>query len=260
MPQSFKLVLLAITLVVLSVAAQSQPPVKKYDGGTVQFEYSYRSGKLHGTTKEYYETGELKAEHDYKMGRLIGKREFRRNGDLEYELRYENGQKVETKIRYYATGERFRQWVLVNGKREGIELDFYRDGQKKAERNYINGKKEGSAKGFHINGRVQGDWLFENGEPSAATIFYSTGEQWLVHTDFNDKGMLNGTSKEYDKAGNLMAIRYYKDNEMIKRTRVSRWWAWWFLFSNQIKIFVAIGIIVIVSLVFGIVGFRVRER
>ena len=260
MQQLLKGILLTVILVVLSVTVQLQPTEKKYESGALQFQYNYRNGKLHGIIKEFYETGELKSEQDYKMGRIIGKRNFRRNGDLEYELRYDGTRKLETQIEYYTTGERFRQRELVNGKREGLELEFYRDGNKKAERNYINGKKEGSAIGYHINGRVQGDWVFENGEPVFATIFYSTGEKWLIHSDFDDKGMLNGTSNEYDKAGNLMAIRYYEDNEMVKRTRVSNWWGWWFAFSNQTKIAILIGIFIIFVVITGMWGIRLRTR
>ncbi len=220
-----KVILLTIMLVASSAFAADEK--KYYDNGTIQFEYSYRSGQLHGLTKEFYETGELKGEHEYRAGKLVNKRNFRRNGDLEYELKYEDGQKIEYKIEYHPTGERFRQRTLINGKREGLEIEFHRNGKKKAERNYIADKKEGSAKGYYINGRLQGDWLFENGEPVSATIFYSTGEKWLVHSDFDSKGRLNGSSKEYEKDGNLKAIRYYKDNDMEQRRRVSRWLRWW---------------------------------
>lgn len=218
-------VVLAIVLV-LSTVTQAQETKKYYESGPLQFEYKYLNKKLHGLTKEYYETGELKAEHIYKSSKLIAQKKFRRNGNLEHEMKYEDGNKIETQIEYYQTSELFRQRTLVNGKREGLEIEYYRNGQKKAERNYKNGKKEGSAKGYHINGNVQGDWIFENGEPVMATIFYSTGEKWLLHTDFNKKGMLNGVTKEYNKEGKLMALRYYENNDMVKRRRISGWWGW----------------------------------
>jgi antitoxin component YwqK of YwqJK toxin-antitoxin module len=225
MKSLLKTFLLAIILG-LSVNAYSEIVEKFYESGALQFKYNYLNGKLQGQSKEYYETGELKAEYVYRSGKLVSQKNYRHNGDIEYELKYQDGVKYETEISYYATGELFRQRTLVNGKREGLEIDYYRSGQKKAERNYINGKKEGSAKGFHINGKVQGDWIFENGEPIYATIFYSTGDKWLIHEDFDEHGRLNGVSKEYDKEGNLMALRYYKNNDMVKRKRVSKWWGW----------------------------------
>jgi len=236
MQSSLKIIVLAIMLVMsmMTSAQQEEETEKYYESGVLQFQYSYRKGKLHGITKEYYETGELRAEYNYKTGQLIAKKTFRRNGDLEYELKYEDGNKYETQIEYYTTGELFRQRTLVNGKREGLEIEFYRNGQKKAERNYVSGKKEGSAKGYHINGNLQGDWLFKNGEPFSATLYYSTGEKWLVHTDFNEKGRLNGSSKEYAKEGNLMAIRYYEDDQMVKRRRLTRWTRFFYAGYTQI--------------------------
>jgi antitoxin component YwqK of YwqJK toxin-antitoxin module len=228
--QSFiKRLLLSVLLVLSSVVAHSLETEKYYDNGVLQFKYSYRDGKLDGTTEERYETGELKAEHEYQKGKLIGKTEFRRNGDFKYVLKYEGTKKIETRRKFYPTGERFREWTLVNGKIEGLEIDYYRNGKKKAERHYKNGKRHGSAKGFHINGKEQGDWIFENGEPVFATLFYSTGEKWLIHKDFDSKGRLNGSSKEYDKEGNLVAIRYYVNNDMVKRKRINPWLRWWFI-------------------------------
>ncbi|HDN26259.1 MAG TPA: hypothetical protein ENG03_04035 [Thioploca sp.] len=103
---------------------------------------------------------------------------------------------------YYATGELFCQRTLVNGLREGLEVET------KAERNYQNGKKVGSAKVFHSNDQLQGDWIFANGKPVSATIFYCSGEKWLVHTDFDDKGRLNGS------------VKSMINNDMVKRERV----------------------------------------
>ncbi|MEN8216544.1 MAG: toxin-antitoxin system YwqK family antitoxin [Pseudomonadota bacterium] len=226
MQSSLKTVLLAI-LLVLSVTAVSQVTEEYYESGALQFEYSYRNGKLHGLTKEYYETGELKAESDYRADKLVAQKIFRRDGNLEYELKSKDGQKIETRKMYYPTGELSREQSFVNGKLEGLEFDYYQDGQKKAERHYVNGQRDGSAKGYHMNGKVQGDWLFQNGNPVSATLFYSTGEKWLVHTDFDKKGRLNGTSKEYDKKGTLMALRYYEENEMVKRRRIGSWSRWW---------------------------------
>ncbi|HDN26260.1 MAG TPA: toxin-antitoxin system YwqK family antitoxin [Thioploca sp.] len=259
--QSFLKRVLFAVLLALSVTAQSQQPETietHYESGALQSVKSYRGSKLHGITKEFYETGEIKAELLYRVGKLFAKKAFRRDGNLEYELKYEDGKKQETQIAYYATGELFRQHTLINGQREGLEYDYYRDGQTKAERNYENGKKEDSARGFHSNGKLQGDWIFENGEPVFATIFYRSGEKWLIHSVFNKKGQLDGVSKEYDKEGDLMAVRYYENNDMVKRVRVNRWWGWLFLFDDKMKKLIMIGLII--GIVIAIVIFMVRLR
>jgi antitoxin component YwqK of YwqJK toxin-antitoxin module len=221
-----QIVLLAV-MFVFSVMVQSEVTEKYYESGALQFEYQKKNGKLHGISKEYYETGELKAEIAYKRGKLVAKKTHLRNGDMEYELKYENGKKLETRNEYYVTGEPFRRRTYINGKREKLEIEYYRDGKTKAERNYVNGKKKGSARGYYINGKLMGDWLFENDEPISATLFYKTGEKWIVHSHFDSKGRIEGVSKEYDKAGKLMALRFYKQNDMVKRTRVGAWLQWW---------------------------------
>lgn len=194
-----------------------------YDNGAIHFEYSYLDGQLHGTTKEYYETSEPKAEIVYDRGKQVSARYFLRNGKLEREIRYVAGKKNETQMEYYNTGELFRERKFVNGKLEGLEKEYYQNGKLKAERNYVNGKKEGSAKGFHKNGNLQGDWIFQNGVPVSATIYYRTGELWLEHTAFDTSGRLNGISLEYDKAGSLIAERYYVDDQLVKRKRKLDW-------------------------------------
>jgi antitoxin component YwqK of YwqJK toxin-antitoxin module len=61
----------------------------------------------------------------------------------------------------------------------------------------------------------------------SATIYYSTGEKWLVHKEFDKNGRLNGVSREYSKDGNLIAKRYYENDELIQRKRVKSWWKLW---------------------------------
>jgi len=224
-----QIVLLAV-MFLFSVMVQSEVKEILYESGALQFEYQKKKGKLHGISKEYYETGEIKAELTYRKGKLVAKKTYLRNNDLEYELKYENGKKLETRNEYYVTSEAFRRRTYIDGKREGLEIEYYRDGTTKAERNYINGKKKGSARGYYINGKLMGDWFFENDEPISATLFYKTGEKWIVHKYFDKKGRIDGVSKEYDKAGKLMALRTYKENDMFKRERVGAWLQWWWEF------------------------------
>lgn len=215
----------------LSVYAAEEKDKAYYPSGAIHFEYARMNGRLHGTTKEYFETGELKAEIVYKDGKLESKREFLRNGKLSNELRITGGKKYETQIQYYPTGELFRERSLVNGVLEGLETDYYQNGKKKAERRYENGRKEGNSKGYHNNGNLQGDWEFLNGVPVKATIYYRTGEKWLVHDAFDEQGNLNGITYEYGKDGGLIARRFYENNQMIRRERIEG-------FADRVMIFV----------------------
>ena len=97
------------------------------------------------------------------------------------------------------------------------------------------------------------NWIFENGKPVSPIIFYRTGEKWLVHTDFDDQGQLNGVSKEYSKDGRLMALRYYENNELVKRERINRWWDGGL--SKHTKTAIIIITIIVITLVIGGLGF-----
>lgn len=228
MPYYIKLTWLI--LILLSFSAYTQQELKReikkefYETGALRSEQSYLGDQLDGTSIEYYESGQIKGKKIYEHGKLISESDFKARGDLVYEMKYDiKGNKVETLIGYYPTGELHTVRTLVNGKQEGSEVEYYRlDMQKKAERNYRNGKKHGQAKGYHSNGNLQGDWEFIDGQPIAATIYYRTGEKWLIH-HFED-GKLNGVTEEYDKGGHLIAERVYKDDKLIERRRVRKGW------------------------------------
>lgn len=217
---TISMLLFAVTFGVQANTSSDEKDRSYYPSGTVHFEYARLGGRLHGTTREYYETGELKTEAIYKEGRLESQREFLRNGKLSSELRMVSGRRHETQIQYYPTGELFREYTLIDGVREGTEIDYYQNGRKKAERRYVNGRREGNAKGYHNNGNLQGDWEFKSDVPVGATIYYRSGEKWLDHSAFDEKGRLNGISYEYGRDGGLIARRFYENNQMIRRERI----------------------------------------
>lgn len=167
--------------------------------------------------KEFYESGELKAEKTITDGRLTAEKRYRIDSQIEYEMYYEGKKKVEKEYQYYATGELFRKQQRVSGLMEGWETDLYPSGKIKAKRHYVGGKKNGKAQGFYENGQVQGDWEFKDGAPVDATIYHPNGEVYLKHK-FKE-GKLNGWTEEYNIKGKHIARRLYKDDRMVKRDR-----------------------------------------
>ena len=218
-----KIILFTLTLVVTGIATVVHGQETNFREQNHSNNLVFVDENLQGMVKEYYETGELKAEIIYQQGNIESKREFLKNGKLERETRYLEDKKYETHIEYYSTGELFRERPLINGKLEGLEKEYYQNGKLKAQRNYKEGKRHGNASGYYINGNLQGDWEFSEGVPVKATIFFSSGEKWLEHTDFDKAGRLNGVSKEYNKEGHFVARRYYKDDVMVKRESVKKW-------------------------------------
>jgi antitoxin component YwqK of YwqJK toxin-antitoxin module len=218
-----KIILFTLTLVVMEIATVVHGQETNFREQSHISNFVSVDENLQGMVKEYYDTGELKAEIIYKNGNIESKREFLKNGKLERETRYLEDKKYETHIEYYNTGELFRERSLINGKLEGLEKEYYQNGKLKAQRNYKEGKRHGNASGYYINGNLQGDWEFSEGVPVKATIFFSSGEKWLEHTDFDKAGRLNGVSKEYNKEGDFVARRHYKDDVMVKRESVKKW-------------------------------------
>ncbi|MDM8546161.1 toxin-antitoxin system YwqK family antitoxin [Candidatus Venteria ishoeyi] len=210
-------VLFSILLLLPLQAVLAKEEIKKYPSGAVHFIYNYDGNRRHGVSKEFHENNNLKTEFFYEKGKLTAEKRYRQDGQIEYEFTYKRNKKHEVVREFHSSGKLFRERHLVGGIQEGMEKEYAPDGKLKAERTYIGGKKNGSAKGYFRNGRVQGDWTFKNGVPIAATIFYSTGEKYLVH-EFSD-GKIDGVSKEYNKKGKLQAKRYYKNDKLVKRVR-----------------------------------------
>ncbi|WP_062152090.1 toxin-antitoxin system YwqK family antitoxin [Beggiatoa leptomitoformis] len=207
-----------------TLPAVGYPEKEYYENGVVHFEYSYLNEKFHGQVREFYETGEKKGEFNFKEGNLVSSKEFLKDGKLEREIKIVGGNRQETQIQYYQTGEKLRERTLLNNKLNGQETEYYQNGQLKATRSYRNDKRDGYAKGYHNNGKLQGDWEFVDGEPVSALIYYRSGELWMKHHFEN--GKLNGITEEYDKDGKLVAERYYEDDRLVKRQRVTGFRLW----------------------------------
>lgn len=216
------LICIVLLLATLPFSLMAKEEKEYYESGEIKAEKNYEGNQLHGPSREYYKTGELKEESTYDRGKLVSQKTYRVDGQQEYSMYYdERNRKIETVVKFHPSGKKFRENTMINGKREGWEKEYYPSGKIRAERHYENGKKEGEARGYYSNGNVQGDWRFKNGVPTAATIYYPTGQKHLVHS-FKD-GRIHGETKEFDKNGEIMATRIYKNDRMVKRVRKKGW-------------------------------------
>jgi len=209
--------LVSILLLVIAAHVCAKEEKTLYPSGKIQTLRTYAGNQLHGPSKEYYENGNIKMESYYNRDVLESQKKYRADAQIEYDFLLKGNKKYEALREYHPSGKLFRERQLIDGIQEGLERDYYPDGNVKAERNYKNGKKQGSAKGYYKTGKIQGDWEFKNGVPVAATIFYPSGEKHLVH-GFKD-GRIHGITLEYDKAGKLIAKRYYEEDKLVKRVR-----------------------------------------
>jgi antitoxin component YwqK of YwqJK toxin-antitoxin module len=142
------------------------------------------------------------------------------NGNPKIEKEYIN--KAENSYyysEYYNTGILKMKEKYIKGKLDGSSKFFDEDGYLSKERKFRNGKldaeysyKLGKLSGperiYHPNGQLWTERILQNGKPVAViSNFDSTGKPM-------DPGTLQdgyGTIKLYDKKGNLIEVKTYKD-------------------------------------------------
>ncbi len=86
------LIAVAIATVAFSSAGYGEEPVKEYyASGQLRAERFCENGRFHGPSKNYYENGKLKFESLYKDGTLEGPaKEYDENGALQREMSFKN--------------------------------------------------------------------------------------------------------------------------------------------------------------------------
>jgi len=115
---------------------------------------SVEKGKVDGTSREYYPSGELKREDEYNNGVIVRSIEYDLNGKQTQRTEYTygaNGRSVE--YRYYLDIIQ-RQTPFLNGLKDGLEKHYYDNGNVQWEREYKNGKRIGARRDFYENGKL----------------------------------------------------------------------------------------------------------
>lgn len=160
-----------ISLSFLFLACES-PTVKKeyYKSGEVKAEYQVENGEISGLYKRYYKSGTLKSEIPYTEGKINGlKKIFKKNGDISWEAEYTDGKLNGICREYSPEGSVITKGYFKNGKQEGKTTKMYDDGTVKIENNYENGLAQGKFKEYYKNGQILMDALYN----SDSVVYYS---------------------------------------------------------------------------------------
>jgi len=227
------IVFLCITLV-----SFSQTNVKNgynkfyYENGKISSEGLMKDGKPEGFWKNYYENGNLKIAGNRKNFQLDSIWGFYDDkGRINRSVNYKEGKKTGLTCLYDTLGKIYSAETFSNDVKEGVSKKFFPSGKTKTIINYVHGKTDGLAyeyaedstiiaitnykSGFTLSserinrkdelGRKQGIWkeLYENGEAKSEVNY------------LNDS--LDGFSKEYDKKGNLTAIKKFDNGKPLLR-------------------------------------------
>ena len=213
---------------------------KMYKSGALIGEGIYdERGNQQGNWKEYYSTGELRAEGKYENGKRIAPWKFyHQNGKLEQAGSYVKGGKPDGDWKwYYESGNVLREEHFERGKSEGEmreyndsgkvitkgnfldgEMDgfwFLDDGDEREEGTYKSGQRDGLWKFFYTNGKVahQGKYV-EGNEQDKHSYYYDNGR--VMQEGNFIMGKREGTWRKYDREGNLVTTLVYRNDDAIK--------------------------------------------
>ena len=162
-----------------AIAAQ-EILVENYPNGTIHSKIEIDAHRQpHGWSREYTESGILKAERHYNHGI--------RDGISRY---------------YYTTGELMTEWVYSDGKRHGPSLGYFKNGRLKDKGVYQNDLLEGTVLKYYPGGAVKARMNFKHDRLEGESItYYENGRAQHIYRYF--KGRI-WTRKDYSPDGKLL--------------------------------------------------------
>lgn len=188
-----------------------------------------------GYWKEFYSSGELKAEGEYLNNKRNKEWKFYfKSGKIEQSGIYKKGKPNGLWKWIYENGQTEREENFSNGKEDGQLLEYYDDGKIKTKGNYIDGAEEGewfyhigdhTEEGSYNAGLMEGTWkhYYENGKIRYEGNFIQ-GSQDGKHKYYWDNGKIkeegiyimglkDGNWRKYDKDGNMNMIITFENGE-----------------------------------------------
>ena len=213
---------------------------KIYNGGYVVAEGIYdERGLQQGSWKEFYPTGEIKADGVYENGKRIGLWNFyHQNGKQEQVGKYVKGKPDGSWRWFYESGNILREEVFE----KGIPIDEMREysdsGKVICKGSFLDGEKdgfwftedndykeEGIYKGgvqyddwkfyFLSNGKLQHKGKYVDGQENGKHVFYYDNGQISEEGEFI-LGQRDGKWRHFDNEGKLLSVIEYKNGEDYK--------------------------------------------
>jgi len=197
-------------------------------------------GVKQGFWKEFYSTGELRAEGEYLNGaRYKDWKFYHINGELEQKGSYREGGLEQGTWKWYYDNKQLRRVEQYRkGKEDGDVVEYDRNGKEilvgsyyegledgdwmvemgeyKEEGKYTEGLKQGEWKHYYLtNDEVSFEGTYTEGYPDGKhTYFFDNGKKMLEGK--YQMGMKQGDWKRYDRDGILVFTIRYRDGETIK--------------------------------------------
>ncbi len=102
------------------------------------------------------------------------KRTYYKNGKVNTELSYKNGEKDGLGRIYYINGNVNQEVVYKKGKREGLAKRFYENGKLYQETQYVDDKMEGYRKKYDEEGKLLSEEIYRDDSPCTGLKEYNS--------------------------------------------------------------------------------------
>lgn len=185
-----------------------------YENGSVKRRGKYLNNRNVGIWNYFYENpqggfGSLKAQAFYQDGKGTYK-EFYPSGEIKAEGLYVDGKSEGLWLFYHPSGEVEAKGIYTDGLRTGTWAFFYPGGNKAAEGRYEDGLREGDWSFFHENGNLSSDGTMQEGQKDGYWKLYDRWGSFQGEGNFV-KG--EGEYKEFYESGKIKTIGLIKDDK-----------------------------------------------
>ena len=177
---------------------------------------NYVNGKLDGEAISFYKNGALEEQSNYKDGNREGLYvAYHENGQLERKQNYINGQRNGPFERYTKDGLLLEKADFQDGKYKGIYESYYTNGKlkRKSSASYLNKGdiKDGKSEKYFEDGQLEALESYTEGIKDGDFQFYAKDGRALSKASYK-KGLKDGVFENYYENGNLKyKIKYSND-------------------------------------------------
>ncbi|BDS13963.1 hypothetical protein [Aureispira anguillae] len=188
----------------------------------IQSSQYYSFGFLHGSSKQFYENGQLKSSCSYNMDTLEGiAQEYYPNGQLKNNGTYHHNKVSGLYQSYHSNGQLASEQNFIAGVLNDTQKTFYKNSQLKSLHYYEKGKKIGSCKTYHPNGQLKSSCTFNKDEQGLYQSYHPNGQ--LKETGQLNKERKDGLWNTYYPNGNLSSSGYYLVSDYNKAIKQGLW-------------------------------------
>ncbi len=225
---------LFLSAIIVAISCKPSETISYFENGNVHQRGVLIDGKLEGTWKTYYPSGELIAIDTYKNGikhgictsywhptaldELGGDYKDGPNYDPKTDsyiheiYNYNEGIMDGLQIVYGNDGTK-SMTLYAEKLKDGTFLNYYKTGEKREEGQYLRGRKVGEWKTYFTSGKLRSERTFIEDRKHGLEVSYHKSGQADLTTEY-DHGVKTGRQTIHSTTGVLLSERYYKEGKL----------------------------------------------